>query len=126
MTENLNISNESFNEDFCTHLEYHIGTTFENSDREDLRGFWCDGVSCDPYPESQLTKKSVNDKRKIETKAWIGKKGQDEYQMTIKFGHKSLSRYAKGLSLIDCIPPADTMDWIDIIPEDKIVEIRLK
>jgi len=126
MTENLDISNESFNEDFCTHLEYHLGTTFEHSDREDIRGFWCDGVSWDIFPKSQLTKKNINDKRKLITKAWIGKNGQDEYIMTIQFGQISLSRYAKGSSLIDCIPPAETLDWIDIIPENKLIEIRLK
>jgi len=116
----------SFNENFCTHLEYHLGQTFENSDRQDLNGFWCDGISWDPIPDNQLTKKSVNDTRQIVTKAWIGKDGQDEYEMTIRFGQYALRLYAKGTEMMDCIPSSDSMDWIDIEPENKRIEIRLK
>ena len=28
-----------FNENFCTYLEYHLGQIFENSNRQDLKGF---------------------------------------------------------------------------------------
>jgi len=116
----------SFNENFCNHLEYHLGLTFENSDRQDLNGFWCDGISWNPTSDNQLTKKSVNDIRQIVTKAWIGKDGQDEYEMKIRFGKYSLRRYSKGTEMIDCIPSSDSMDWIDIEPENKKIEIRLK
>lgn len=116
---------ESFNKDFCLHLEYHLCGTFTNSDQEELRGFWCDGVSWD-LPDSQITKKSVNDSRKIETITWIGKTGQDIYYLTIRFGKYSLRRYAKGRSLIDCIPSEETMDWIDIDTKNKTIELWLK
>jgi hypothetical protein len=116
----------SFNENFCNHLEYHLGLTFENSDRQDLNGFWCDGISWNPTSDNQLTKKSVNDIRQIVTKAWIGKDGQDEYEMKIRFGKYSLRRYSKGTEMIGCIPSSDSMDWIDIEPEHKKIEIRLK
>jgi hypothetical protein len=115
-----------FNENFCSHLEYLLGQTFENSDRQDLKGFWCDGISWNLNSDNQLTKKSVNDRRLIETKALIGKDGQDEYKMTIRFGKYSLRRYAKGTEMIDCIPSSDSMDWIEIEPENKKIEIRLK
>ncbi|MBK7298839.1 MAG: hypothetical protein IPI91_20410 [Flavobacteriales bacterium] len=98
-----------FNEEFCTQLEYHLGQTFANSNRPDLKGFWCDGVSWFPAMDTQLTQKCVNDTRKIVTKAWIGKTGQDEYHMTIHFG-KSSSTFAKGTELIDCIPSEETLD----------------
>ncbi|MEH6765710.1 MAG: DUF4157 domain-containing protein [Aequorivita antarctica] len=123
---NLTIQDIPFNEKFCTHLKYHLGSTFENSDRQDFNGFWCDGISWDPIPDKQLTKKSVNDTRQIVTKAWIGKDGQDEYEMTIRFGQYALRRYAKGTEMIDCIPSSDSMNWIDIEPENKRIEIRLK
>jgi hypothetical protein len=119
-------NNESFNEDFCCHLEYHLCRTFENSDNKELKSFWCDGVSQHPYIDSQITKKSVNDTRKIETKAWIGTDGQDEYETTIRFGKYSLRRYAKGKSLIDCIPSDETTDWLDINTINKTIEIRLR
>jgi hypothetical protein len=128
MNKKENKTIESFNEDFCDYLEYHLCETFKNSvrEKEKLRGFWCDGVSQQPFIDSQITKKSVNDTRKIETIAWIGKTGQEKYNMTIRFGKYSLRRYAKGASLIDCIPSDETMDWIDIDIENKIIEIRLK
>jgi len=125
MNEKENKTDQSFNEDFGVHLEYHLCRTFENSVKEKLRGFWCDGILWHPFIDSKITKKSVNDTRKIETRAWIGKTGQYEYNMTIRFGKYSLRRYAKGTSLIDCIPSEETMDWIDIDTENKIIEIRL-
>lgn len=72
----------SFSEDFCIYLEYHLSKTFKNFEDDELRRFWCDGVSM-PANEKQLTAKSVNDTRKIVTKAWIGEDGQGEYEMTI-------------------------------------------
>lgn len=69
-----------FNEEFCTRLEYRICHELEKKWTDpELKGFWCDGVSWFPT-DNQLTKKHVNDKRKIETKAWIGVAGQDVYK----------------------------------------------
>lgn len=136
MTETDTNSKQSFNEEFCTHLEYHLGATFEKSNRENLKGFWCDGVSWFPPFNKQITKKSVNDTRKIVTKAWIGKTesrsrkhskaGEGEYEMTIYLGKHSLRRYARGTSLIDCIPSDKNMDWVDIDIKMKTIAIRLK
>ena len=114
-----------FNEDFCSRLEYRICFELEQSDDPELKGFWCDGISWRPN-EIPLTKKSVNDKRKIETKAWIGKTGQDEYKATIYFGTKALSRYASGTELTDSIPDLESQtDWIEIDIANKTIEIKL-
>ncbi|PCJ64884.1 MAG: hypothetical protein COA58_11465 [Bacteroidetes bacterium] len=114
-----------FNEEFCTQLEYQICKELEKSDDQELRGFWCDGVSCLPT-EIQLTKKHVNDNRKIETKAWIGKDGQDVYLTIIYFGKKALKRYAKDKDLTDSIPPLNSeQEWIEIDIENKSIELRL-
>ncbi len=112
--------------DFCLHLEYRLCDTFKNSHQKVIGGLWCDGVSARSFNDPQLTKKHVNDTRKIETWAYIGKDGQDIYQMTIKFGTYSLRRYAIGESLIDCIPSEETMDWIDIDINEKTIELRLR
>ena len=117
---------QSFNKEFCGHLEYHLCSTFKKSGKEELKGFWCDGVSWSPLPDNQLTKKYVNDNRKVVTKAWIGKNGQDEYEMTILFGNHSLGRYAKGTSMIDCIPSDESMDWLEIDTIKRIITIRLR
>ncbi|MEK6152561.1 hypothetical protein WIW50_04850 [Flavobacteriaceae bacterium 3-367] len=114
-----------FNQEFCTQLEYEICHNLEKSDDPKLKGFWCDGVSWFPA-DNQLTKKHVNDKRKIETKAWLGKTGQTEYKATVHFGKKALSRYAKGLALTECIPSLESkVEWIEIDIENSTVEIRL-
>ncbi|MFN0200438.1 MAG: hypothetical protein ACKVTZ_02905, partial [Bacteroidia bacterium] len=86
----------------------------------------CDGISCDVFPDSQLTKKQVNDSRKIITKAWIGTDGQTEYEMVIHFGKYSLRRYAKGTEMIDCIFDSDESDWMWIDIAKKRVEVKLK
>ena len=112
---------ESFNEEFCDFLEFHLCDVFRNSDRKDIRRLWCDGIVLNHF-----SKKFVNDKREINTMAWIGQDGQDEYEMKIKFGKYSLRRYAKGTKMIDCIPSSDSMDWVEIDLERKTIEIQLK
>jgi hypothetical protein len=109
-----------FNEDFCSELEYHLGRTFKNSDREDLKGFWCDGVFCEPINEAEL-----RTTHKKETKAWIGSNGQGEYTMTIRFGKQSLNSLQKGNDLTHTIPSEESMDWIDIDTVKRTIEVRL-
>ena len=115
----------TFNEKFCTRLEYRICHELAKSTDRVLKWFWCDGVSWFPS-ENQLNKKYVNDKRKIITKAWIGKDGQDVYLATIHFGKKALSNYAKDRELTECIPDLESeTEWIDIDIENKTIEIKL-
>ena len=121
--QNLSVS---FTYEFCVRLEYAIGVFFENNKKENTRGFWCDGVLHSPLNEKQLEKKWVNDKRKIETVAWIGKGGEVKYEMTIHFGKYSLRRYAKGADMTDCIPDENNKEWVDIDVENKLIEIWLK
>ncbi len=114
--------------DFCLHLEYHLCATFRNSHQKAIQFLWCDGVLELTPSDPQLTRKHVNDTRRIETRAWIGqhKGGQDIYQMTIRFGRYSVRRYAKGKSLTRCLPSENTMDWIDIDVDKKTIEVRLR
>ena len=32
-------------QDFCEYLEYQICKVFEHSDNEEIKYFWCDGVT---------------------------------------------------------------------------------
>jgi hypothetical protein len=118
------VSKESFDENFCAQLEYHLTRAFGESGDKKFKGLSCDGVLM-PVTESQLTKKNVNDTRKIITKAWLGYDGQDEYHMTIRFGKYSLRRYAKGYDLLDCLPSKDSLDWVVVDMEKKTIELRL-
>lgn len=126
MAEQKSYNENPISENFCTSLEYLLCETFQKSDRPDLKGFWCDGVSWDSIPDRQLTKNSINDTQKIITKAWIGKNGQDEYEMTIQFGKYALKLFAEGTEIIECIPSTESMDWIDINIEKKKIKLRLK
>ncbi|WP_258098906.1 hypothetical protein [Marinoscillum pacificum] len=114
----------SFNQEFRTKLEYHLSQTFKNSDDPELRGLWCDGVN-EPEIVAQLDRKIVNDNRQIVTTAWIGLEGQETYQLTIKFGNKALSRYARGLSLALCLPSSAPTDWLTMDIEQQTIELKL-
>ncbi len=114
-----------FNEEFCTQLEYRLCREFTESNDAKLKWFWCGGISWSLI-DNQLTKKYVNNKRKIITKAWIGKDGQDVYKATIHFGRKALIKYSKGADLTETIPELGSdSEWIQIDIENKTIEITL-
>ena len=110
--------------DFCEFLEYQICKSFEHSDNEDINGFWCDGVLID-QPDNCYSQKFVNDNRQVKLKAFIGKDGQTEYELTMKFGNKALSRYARNLDIKECVPNRDKQNWFDIDIERNKIEIQL-
>jgi len=113
----------SFDQRFCELLEYHLTKAFSNADEAELRRFWCDGINLPE--ESEIAAKSINDTRKIRTKAWIGNNGPDEYETIITFGSKSLSRYARDLNIDECLPPATENGWYLIDTQKKTLEIQL-
>lgn len=112
-----------FNREFCEFLEYHLSDTFAHSTDPIICRFWCDGVN-DELPLK--TKKHINDTRTLETIAWIGIDGNSKYILTIHFGNKSLSRYARNLSLQPCVPSSESMDWIEIDPNAQTIALYLK
>lgn len=114
---------KAFNRDFCEHLEYHLCRTFYNSPDEKIYSLGCDGVDM-PY-ENHLTTKRVIETKKIATMAWIGTDGQERYEMMIKLGENSLENFRKGLSLIDCLPDEESLDWIIIDIDKRRIELQL-
>ena len=110
--------------DFCVHLEYIICEAFELSDNKEVKGFWCDGVSLSK-PDKYYSQKFINDNRQTFLKAFIGKDGQTEYELTLKFGRKSLSRYARNLDIKECIPNIEKTDWFIIDTKLKKMAIQL-
>jgi hypothetical protein len=131
MAEQAESFHSSFNEDFCIHLEFRLCSAFENSNDEELTRFWCDGVSSVPYYRDEdnlnyLSAANIGLNRKIETMAWLGITGQEPYELTIVLGENAWKRYCKGKSMIDCIPEAETTEWIDIDTENKTLVVRLK
>jgi hypothetical protein len=114
----------SFNEDFCSHLEYHLTRTFGNSSNKKIRWFWCDGVKM-PFVESQLFTKNIIETKQITTEAWIGVDGQDTYKMTIKLGILSTEKIIQGLTLIDCLPSENSLAWVKLDVERKEIILQL-
>jgi hypothetical protein len=112
------------NQDFCEFLEYEICKAFEFSDNDQIKGFWCDGILLN-QPDSSYSPKFVNDNRQVKLKAFIGKDGQTEYELTLKFGNKALSRYARNLDIKECVPSPDKLNWIDIDTKRNKIEIQL-
>lgn len=111
-------------QDFCNFLEYKIGEAFENSTSEPFKHFWCDGVLLPPF-EADYSRKTVNDKRQIVMVAYMGPTGQDIYELTLKFGKKALSRYARGLDISECVSGPESDNWLDVDIERRIILIQL-
>lgn len=86
---------------------------------------WMDGVLM-PFTERQLSKKHVNDTRRIETQAWaLTNKGDVKFELIIYFRKYSLRRYSKGSALDDCFPPVDDTSAVKIDFEKKLIELQL-
>jgi hypothetical protein len=111
-------------QDFCVFLEVEICKAFEHFNIEDAKGFWCDGVLLS-QPNSYYSQKFVNDRREIQLKAFIGKDGQSEYEVTLRFGKKSLSRYARNLSIKECVPSSYNTNWFNIDTKKNKLVIQL-
>ena len=73
-----------FNQDFCTNLEYKLD--FDDLEGDEVKGYWCDGIDHIPRDIKSLSKKNIEKNKRINTKAWIGKDGQDEYEMEMILG----------------------------------------
>jgi hypothetical protein len=111
-------------QDFCKTLEYKISNVLENTSDEKLKGFWCDGVLLSE-PDNCYSQKFVNDNRQVKMQVLLGKDGQTAYNLTLKFGNKSLSRYVRNLSIVDCIPQTDFENWFKIDTRQKEIELQL-
>jgi hypothetical protein len=131
MTDKSQSFHQSFDEEFCTYLEFYLTNIFADLDDPAFNHFWCDGVSWAPYYNDAVNKEylsyqKIAERQKIVTTAWMGNSGQDIYEMTIKLGKNALEKYQNQESMIECIPGKDVTDWIDIDPKSKTIEIRLK
>lgn len=110
--------------EFCEFLEYEISKAFVYSTNEQVKNFWCDGILL-PAFENEYSKKFVNDNRKIIMTAFIGLSGQEKYELTLKFGNKALSNYARDLEISECLPSSENNNWFDIDIERKKILIKL-
>ncbi|POY36752.1 hypothetical protein C3K47_10365 [Solitalea longa] len=111
-------------QDFCEYLEYEICKAFEQSNYDQIKGYWCDGVLLN-QPDSCYSQKFVNDNRQVSLKAFLGQNGQTQYELILKFGKKALSRFARNLDIKECVPSPDKQNWLNIDTMRNIIEIQL-
>jgi hypothetical protein len=109
---------------FCDKLEFEITKAFRNSDNAELNGFWCDGILL-PSSPTEYSKKIVNDKRQVLLVAYIGKSDQIKYQLFLRFGSKSQSRYARDLDIYNCIPESNNIYWLEVDTENRTITVSL-
>jgi hypothetical protein len=111
-------------QNFREALEYRICDALANSQDEEVIGLWCDGVLLSE-PDDHYSQKFVNDNRQVKMQARIGKDGQSLYSLTLRFGTKALSRFARKLDIIECIPQTDLENWFRIDTLMKEIEVQL-
>jgi len=108
---------------FCNFLERELWKYFANAPSAPVKLFWCDGVL--PPFENHCSQKYVNDNRKVVMSAYAGLSGQDLYELILYFGNKSLSRYARGLNITECLPSLESHDHFHVDIERRIISIQL-
>lgn len=106
---------------FCDHLEYRLTQAFQQSNRQDIKGFWCDGVSGDILWQAETD----TGHRYLVTKAWIGKDGQGPYETTVWLGPLAAKRYDQGDDMVDVIPSVGSMEWVKIEPSRHVIAVFL-
>ena len=121
----------SFNEDFCLSLEFSLCNEFNNSDDIELSQYWCDGVSWAPFAndyinQDYLSIRKVLKRKLIESTAWLGKSGQERYDITIILGKKAIYCYKNKKSMKHCIPKLESeKEWIQINIENRTIIVSL-
>jgi|GEM_PF-571649 len=110
---------------FYLHLEYHLSNALQSSQDKEMRRLWCDGIFAVDNP---LSIQSAVAAKRIETQAWIRVSGhtvQEKYEMVIKLGRNAIKKCRDGLSMVDCLPSAESIDWVTIDIERKTIELQL-
>lgn len=107
---------------FLINLEYHLSKEFKNFRDENVKYFWCDGISLE---ENIYTASTIEAKKQIVAKAWIGVDGQDIYTMIIILGKRSFTDYLNETEMGSSLPEGDILNWLTIQPDDKTIEVRL-
>ena len=111
--------------DFFNTLEWEtIPNALEEIGNPDTKGFWCDGVMT-TASDIYYTKKFVNDNRYVPLLAYVGKDGTGKFEVILYFGPQALSRYARDLSITECIPDTAASEWFAIDVQQQKIEIQL-
>ena len=104
-----------FERGFCDFLECRICDFLEKSTVAELKGFWCDGV---------IFEAMLGDETALFT-AFVGKTGQERYQLFLQLGETSSKLCAEGRSIQPCVPKADQSDAFSVDEARKQIQMCL-
>jgi hypothetical protein len=111
----------AFNQGFCIELEYHLSRAFQNCYNSAFDRLWCDGIDIPDMSQQRSDRPN-----RVFTTAWFGPTGQDRYKVNIRLGKWALENCRKGLSLTECLPGYERLDWVTLDTENKELIVRLK
>ena len=111
-------------QDFCNYLEYQVSAALATSSDPTKLGWWCDGILL-PAATDAYAPQRINSTKQVVTRAWLGKTGQEPYDMTIRFGPKAVRQYMRGNALEECVPSPENANWIGLDERTKAAVIDL-
>ncbi len=105
-----------FERDFCDLIEYQICRFFEQCKRNEIKGYWCDGVIF----ETMLDQKTAC------FTAFVGKNGQERFKLFLHLGNISSLLYEQCNSLQSCVPEVDKENTFNVDITRKQMNIYLR
>jgi len=109
--------------EFLEFLEYTICKAYVETGNKETK-FWCKSVSLS-QPEYCYSQEFVKDNKKIILKALVGKFGNLEYDLHLKFGAASSTLFSKNLDIKRCIPNPKKQQLFSIDFENNSINVEL-
>lgn len=109
---------------FCEYLENEICKAIQIYPTNETKDFWCGGVLLSE-PFNTYTTDYIIENKQVLLKAYVGKNGQEEYDLILKFGELALSYQAKNMDIINCLPNIELTNWLSIDTNKKTIVIHL-
>lgn len=131
MTDGNETQEGSFDLEFCKNLEECLDNAVIKYSDKRINTLAFDGI-LPPFEDKELSKKNVNDTRQIQGIRVLFLGGDAVgtnntlYYLTLRLGKYALRRYAKGTSMVDCLPINRERELITIDPDKKNIIIKLK
>lgn len=108
---------------FFTEMEFEICKWLRDSEDEQYKEFWCDGVELSEN-EQHYSFRSVSKNRYVNLNAWISTAknpgSESLYILRLNFGPKALSRFSRNLSILEYFSHVCVLDT-----EREFIELQL-
>jgi len=109
--------------EFLEYLEYAICKAYVQAGNKETK-LWCKSVT---FSESEYhySQEFIQDKRQIVLKAFVGKFGNIEYDLHLKFGEAASTFFSKNLDIKRCVPNPKNRDLFAIDFEKNCISVEL-